>query len=63
MIEQMIIKGIPKSFLDYVRFYLEIDEGLFQTERDHIKYVKNLWHNETKERKKNWLKYNYKEEE
>jgi len=56
----MIVKGIPKSFLDYVRFFCEIDEGYFQNEREHMKYVKTLWHNETKDRKKHWREGNKK---
>ncbi len=50
-----LIKGMPKSFLDYVRFFCEIDEGYFKNEREQIKTEKSLWHNETKERKKFWL--------
>ena len=32
----MIVKGIPKSFLDYVRFFCEIDEGYFEAWGDDM---------------------------
>jgi len=50
----MNFKNIPQSFLDYCRYFQNIDRGQFITNYQYKKYLNKNWVNLDQQQKQKW---------
>jgi len=50
----MKFKNIPQSFLDYCRYFQNIDRGQFITNYQYKKYLNKNWVNLDQQQKQKW---------